>query len=225
MQRFKRDVLRGHLTRSIILTLIIFLPAGTLNYWQAWVFVIIFTSCNSAIMAYLWRNDRQLLEQRIQAGPRAEKERVQKIIMLLLSYVLKMLVVTSVIDHRLQIQRVPVQATIGGDLLVAIGFYIIFIVFRVNTFASATVETTGSHVVISTGPYAIVRHPMYVGSLAILSGIPLALGSYWGLLMTLAAVQLFIWRIIEEERFLEEKLHDYTKYQTATRWRLMPLIF
>lgn len=112
-----------------------------------------------------------------------------------------------------------------GDALVAIGFYLIFLVYKENTFSSATIEVVPDQTVISTGPYAIVRHPMYASALLYLLGTPIALGSYWGLAPLVGMLPFLIWRIVDEERFLVLNLPGYTEYQGQVRHRLVPRIW
>jgi protein-S-isoprenylcysteine O-methyltransferase Ste14 len=112
-----------------------------------------------------------------------------------------------------------------GDALVLLGWLGIFFVFRANSFSSATIELSADQRVISTGPYAWVRHPMYATALLMLVGIPIALGSWWGLLVIVAMLPVLIWRLIDEERFLVANLPGYTEYQHQVRYRLLPLIW
>jgi protein-S-isoprenylcysteine O-methyltransferase Ste14 len=112
-----------------------------------------------------------------------------------------------------------------GDILTAVGFYLIFHVFRVNTFTSASIQLAPDQYVISTGPYAIVRHPMYASSSLYLVGTPLALGSYWGLIPIAGMMPFLIWRLLDEERFLATNLPGYTEYQKRVRHRLVPFMW
>lgn len=105
------------------------------------------------------------------------------------------------------------------------GFSVIFFVLKENTFSSSTIELAPDQRVISTGPYAVVRHPMYAGASVLLLGIPIALGSWWGLLVFVSMMPAIIWRLIDEERFLARKLPGYTQYQQAVRRRLVPLVW
>ena len=114
---------------------------------------------------------------------------------------------------------------VAGDVLVAIGFCFIFRVYRENTFTSATIEVAEDQTVISTGPYAIVRHPMYASASLYLLGTPLALGSYWGLVPIAAMMPFLIWRLLDEERFLAKNLPGYTEYQKRVRHRLVPFVW
>ena len=205
--------------------LLLFLPAGTAQYWQAWVFLAVFFGASLLITVYLMKKDPALLKRRLSGGPTAEKEKTQKIIMFFTTVGFIALLVVPALDYRFKWSTVPLYMVIAGDILTALGFYVVFLVYKENTFASATIEVVCDQKVISTGPYAIVRHPMYAGSLLYLLGMPFALGSYWGLLVLAATMPFLIWRLFDEERFLSRNLPGYTEYCAKVRWRLMPGVF
>ncbi len=141
----------------------------------------IFIGAAALMTLDLMRNDRALLERRMRGGPTAEKRPAEKLIMLCTSIGFIALLVVPAFDHRLGWSAVPLGGVMAGDALVALGFYLISFVYRENTFTSATIEVVENQKVVSTGPYAIVRHPMYANASLYLVGTPLALGSYWGL--------------------------------------------
>jgi protein-S-isoprenylcysteine O-methyltransferase Ste14 len=205
--------------------LLLFVPAGTVRYWQAWVYLAVVVGVSGVITRYLMKNDPALLRRRLSAGPMAEKEASQKIIMGFAMVGFIALLVVPALDHRFGWSVVPVPVVVAGDLLVAAGFYIIFLVYKENTFTSATIEVAADQRVISTGPYAIVRHPMYAGGLLYLLATPLSLGSWWGLLAVSATTPFLVWRMVDEERFLAEHLQGYSDYCSRMRWRLIPRIF
>jgi protein-S-isoprenylcysteine O-methyltransferase Ste14 len=161
----------------------------------------------------------------MRGGPAAEKRRTEKLIMLCVSIGFIALLVVPALDHRFRWSTMPLSGVIVGDILVAIGFYFIFLVYKENTFTSATIEVTEGQKVISTGPYGIVRHPMYASSLLYLVGTPLALGSFCGLLALAAMVPFLIWRLFDEESLLARNLAGYTEYQKKVRYRLIPRIW
>lgn len=210
---------------AIAMGLLLFLPAGTAQYWQAWAFLAVFFGASLLITVYLMKKDPALLKRRLSGGPTAEKERTQKIIMFFTTIGFIALLVVPALDYRFKWSSVPLYMVIAGDILTALGFYIVFLVYKENTFTSATIEVACDQKVISTGPYAIVRHPMYAGSLLYLLGMPFALGSYWGLLVLAATMPFLIWRLFDEERFLSRNLPGYTEYCAKVRWRLMPGVF
>jgi protein-S-isoprenylcysteine O-methyltransferase Ste14 len=215
----------GFLQLLIVLMVLIFVPAGTLDYWQAWIFLAVFFGCALAITCYLMKNDPKLLERRVKAGPVDEQEKSQRIIQILAMLAFLPFFVFPALDHRFLWSPVGPYATALGDVLVALGFFFVFLVFKENTFASATIEVGVEQKVIATGPYALVRHPMYIGALVMLLGVPLALGSWWGLLAIVPMTLVLVWRLLDEEKFLATNLAGYCDYQSKVRFRLLPLIW
>ena len=207
------------------MSLLLFVPAGTVHCWQAWVYLSIFTGASALITLYLMRMDPALLERRMSGGPTAEKRPIQKFIMLCTSISFITLLVVPSLDHRFKWSTVPLSGVVAGDVLVAIGFCLIFVVYRENTFTSATIQVAENQKVISTGPYAIVRHPMYAGGALYLLGTPLALGSYWGLVPLAAMMPFLLWRLFDEEHFLARNLQGYTEYQKRVQHRLVPFVW
>jgi len=210
---------------AVVMGLLLFGPAGTFHYWQAWVYLSIFTVASILTTLYLLREDRALLERRMSGGPMAEKRPAQKLIMLCTSIGFMALLIVPALDHRFGWSAVPLGGVVAGDVLVAIGFYLVSLVYRENTFTSATIEIAENQKVISNGPYAIVRHPMYASASLYLLGTPLALGSYWGLVPIAAMMPFLIWRLLDEERFLARNLPGYTEYQKRVRHRLVPFVW
>jgi protein-S-isoprenylcysteine O-methyltransferase Ste14 len=208
-----------------LLAALLFIPAQTLDYWQAWVFLSVYFIGSLALTLYLMKHDRKLLERRISGGPVAEKEPVQKIIMLIASAGFIGLVLIPAIDRQEGWSSMPGWVALIGDLLMILGWIAIFFVFRENTFSSATIELAPDHKVISSGPYALVRHPMYAGGLVMLLGVPIALGSWWGLLVIVAVMPALIWRLFHEEQFLLARLPGYGAYQKTVRYRLIPHVW
>jgi len=208
-----------------VMGLLLFLPAGTVHYWQAWVYLSILTGASVLTTLYLMREDPALLERRMSGGPTAEKRPVQQFIMLCTSIGFIALLLVPVFDQRFRWSHVPLGGVLAGDLLVAIGFYLIYRVYRENTFTSATIEVTENQTVISTGPYAVVRHPMYASASLYLLGTPLALGSWWGFAPIVAMLPFLIWRLFDEERFLARNLPGYAEYQQQVRHRLVPFVW
>jgi protein-S-isoprenylcysteine O-methyltransferase Ste14 len=225
MSHLARRTILGFAKLIAGLGLFLFVPAWTLNFWQAWVYLFLFTVSAALMSGYLWVKDPQLLERRVKAGPGAEKESRQQLIQVLASLAFAGLLVLPSLDYRFSWSEVPFVGVVAGDLLVALGFYIIFNVFKENTFASATVEMAPQQKVISTGPYAIVRHPMYSGALVMLFGTPLALGSWWGLLPFVAITFIIRWRLLQEEKFLTKSLPGYSDYCHKVKYRLVPSIW
>jgi len=210
---------------AAVMALLLFGPAGTVRYWQAWVYLVVFFGASVFTTLSLVRHDPALLERRMRAGPTAEKRSAQKLIMLGTSLGFIALLLVPALDHRWGWSAVPPVGVVVGDALVLIGFLLIARVYRENTFTSATIQIVERQRVISTGPYAIVRHPMYASAFLYLVGTPLALGSYWGLVPIVAMMPLLIWRLLDEERFLTALLPGYADYQTRVRHRLVPFVW
>ncbi|HEY4405889.1 MAG TPA: isoprenylcysteine carboxylmethyltransferase family protein [Xanthobacteraceae bacterium] len=204
---------------------LLFIPAGTFDYWQAWTFLAIYFVASLAITLYLMNKDPQLLQRRMSGGPTAEKELTQKIIMSFASVGFIGLLVVPALDHRFAWSHMPPYAVLAGDALMGLGWLAIFFVFKENTFSSATIQLAPDQKVISTGPYGRVRHPMYAGGLLMLLGMPIALGSWWGLLVFVGTVPALIWRLVDEESFLARNLPGYVAYQEKVRYRLIPLVW
>ena len=196
-----------------------------LDYWQAWIFLAAYLLPVLAMTLYLMKNDPKLLEHRISTGPGSEKRRSQKILNFLVSKALIVVVVIPAIDHRCAWSAVPPYVVAAGDILVGFGHLIVFFVFKENTFASAIIEVVNGQKTISSGPYALVRHPMYIGWLVTFSGVPLALGSWWGLFTLIPVALVIIWRLLDEETFLARNLPGYSEYQNRVRYRLVPFLW
>jgi protein-S-isoprenylcysteine O-methyltransferase Ste14 len=225
MSSLRKKAFGGLAVLLLVMASLVFAAAGTLRYWQAWTFLAVYFAASLAITLDLIRNDPALLARRMSGGPFAEKEPAQKLIMSATSLGFIGLLVLPAIDHRLGWSDLPGWAAIAGDVIMLLGWLGIFFVFRENSFASAVIESAADQRVISSGPYAWVRHPMYAAALVMLLGMPLALGSAWGMLLVLALVPLLIWRLMDEERFLVNHLPGYREYQGRVRYRLLPLIW
>jgi len=217
-----RRALFGTINLLIAVAALLCLSAWSLDYWEGWAFLINFAICSTAITAYLARYDPALLERRLRAGPMAEREPRQKIIMAWASLGFLALLVLPGIDHQFGWSQVPLSLVVAGHVLIVLGFAGFFVVVRENPFSSATVELAEKHRVIDTGPYALVRHPMYAAALLLVVGMPLALGSSWTLLLIPLITPALAARLLDEERFLAEKLPGYDAYRQRVRWRLIP---
>jgi protein-S-isoprenylcysteine O-methyltransferase Ste14 len=225
MNRLLLKAFAGLLFLFVAMAALLFVPAGTIDYWQAWMFLAVYFACSIALSLYLMIADPALMQRRMRGGPTAEKEPVQKIIMIITSLGFVGLLVVPALDHRFAWSQMSPMMALAGDVLVAIGWLAILVVFRENSFSSATIELAPDQKVISTGPYALVRHPMYAGALVMLLGIPIALGSWWGILVFAAILPALIWRLFEEEKFLARNLAGYVEYQNKVRYRLIPAIW
>ena len=222
MNRLAAKALLSVFILAIVMGLIIFVAAGTVDYWPAWVYLAIFTIASLLTTIYLIRHDPELLQRRMRGGPIAESRPTQRVIMVFTSLAFLGLLIVPPLNYRFNGATVPIYVVISGDFLVAVGFYFIFHVYRENTYTSATVQVVANQRVIDTGPYALVRHPMYASALLYLFGTPLALGSYWGLLPFCFVIPFLVWRLFDEERMLTRELEGYSEYQQRVRYRLVP---
>jgi protein-S-isoprenylcysteine O-methyltransferase Ste14 len=210
------------LTEPVLFGLMIFLAAGTVNYWQSWVLLVVFTLATWTSNLYLLVANPDALQRRMRGGPAAETRPVQKVVMLgLWASLLSMLVVSS-LDHRFGWSAVPAAVCVLGSVLVAVGLVTPMLVIMQNNYAAATVRVEAGQPLASSGLYGLVRHPMYAGNVVMMIGIPLALGSYWGLLLVLPGVFVLALRITDEERLLVEELAGYLDYTQRVRYRLVP---
>lgn len=206
----------------VVLMMFFFIPAWTLNYWQAWVYLGVLLLPLVFVISFLLRHSPDLLERRMRFS---EREPTQKKIILYSSLPLLLAFVIPGFDHRLGWSNPPAWLVLIADGLVLFGYGIVFWVFRENRYASRVVEVEEEQTVISSGPYAIVRHPMYVGTIIMYLFSPLALGSYWGMIPAIFTVPVLVARILNEEKVLAKELRGYTDYQQKTRYRLFPGIW
>ena len=207
-----------------LIGLALFLSAGTMQYWQAWAYLGVGTISSVPLTLYIV-NDPILLENRTRAGPAAEQRLTQKIIVLAAGLPGIATFVAPGLDHRFGWSSVPPWLSVAGDLLVLLSMWMVYRVFKENSFGSATVEIAKDQKVISTGPYAIVRNPMYSSAAVYFIGMSLALGSYWGLVPAILTILCLVWRLFDEERFLAANLSGYREYCTKVQWHLIPGVF
>jgi protein-S-isoprenylcysteine O-methyltransferase Ste14 len=205
-----------------VMAAVVFVPAGTTDYWQASLFLAVFGFCVLAITVYLALNDRALLERRLHGGPTGEREHGQQLIQTAARVVFLGLLIVPGFDHRFGWSTLPVPVVVGGDTLVVMGLAAVFRTFQENTFTSAVIAVGAGQQVVTTGPYSHVRHPMYAGALLMLAGVPLALGSLWGLIAFPPMLGLIVLRLLAEERFLSANLDGYAAYRARVKCRLVP---
>jgi protein-S-isoprenylcysteine O-methyltransferase Ste14 len=210
---------------AVVMGLLLFLSAGTIYYWQAWIYLVLFFGLSAVITRDLVRHDPALLARRMKGGPTAERRPQQRVIMLGASLGFIALLAVPALDFRCKWSVVPLGGILVGDALFVLGFGFIGRVYRENSYTSATIEVVQDQKVISTGPYAVVRHPMYSSALLYLIGTPLALGSYWGLLALAFMLPFLVWRLVDEEQVLACELPGYSDYRARVRYRLVPGIW
>jgi protein-S-isoprenylcysteine O-methyltransferase Ste14 len=221
----QRTLVLGLARLQIIMMLLIFIPAGTLRFWQGWLFSMVFLASVVFLTFYFLKHDPHLIENRMTAGPGAEQQRNQKIIQAFTGTLAAILVIVPGLDHRFQWSLVPASIVILANGLVVLGFLIIYRVFAENSFAASTIKVEAEQRVISTGPYRLVRHPMYAGGVLLLLATPSALGSLWGLPVAVAITLAIVARLLDEERYLTANLPGYDAYCREVRYRLIPMLW
>jgi protein-S-isoprenylcysteine O-methyltransferase Ste14 len=209
----------------LVLSAALFVSAGTLDFWQAWVYLAIFLACALAITAYLIKCDPKLLARRVKAGPAAERQKSQQLIQALASLFFLGLFIVAGVDFRFHWSELPPVVSLVADGFVVLGFIVVFLVFRANSYTSAIIEVANEQKVIATGPYRVVRHPMYAGAILLLVFSPLALGSWVAVPFVLPLILVIVIRLLGEERYLAKNLSGYEAYQQTVRRRLVPLIW
>src|SRR5262245_26465917 len=224
MNKLYFRALRSSIYGFLAMAALLFVPAAPLDYWQAYVFMVVFVGGSVAITVYLAIKDPKLLERRMNVGPTAEKEPTQKIIMVFALLGVIALLVVPALDRRFMWSSVPPWVSVVSDILVGLGFLLVYFVIRENSYAASTIQVAEGQTVISTDPY-VVRHPMYAGVLPLLIGTPLALGSWWGLGALIFFMPALIWRLLDEERFLHKNLPGYTEYTRKVGYRLVPFVW
>lgn len=210
---------------QFVMALLIFAPARNFRYWQGWVYLGVCFLSFGGITLDLIRNDPELLARRMKGGSSAEIRPAQKLIQAFSAVAVALLLIVSALDHGRHWAAVPLGAVLVGELAVILGCYVIYRVFQENRFAAATIRVEPGQSLIDTGPYSVVRHPMYSGVLLFLSGTPVALGSAWGLVCSLMLLAAIIARLIDEERLLSRELPGYPEYEGRVRFRLIPGIW
>jgi protein-S-isoprenylcysteine O-methyltransferase Ste14 len=215
----------GFIFLFAVIAIVFFGSAGTLHDRRAWAMLAVFFGCAGVISVWLWFRDKALLERRVKAGPGAEPDPAQNIVQALAGLAFLATFAVPGLDRRFGWSHVPLAVSLAGDAMIAIGFLIVFLTFRENSFTAGTIEIAEGQHVVDSGPYAFVRHPMYAGALIMIAGIPLALGSWWGLIPAALLVPVIVWRLIREEAFLAANLAGYSSYQGRVRYRLAPVVW
>ncbi len=224
MKSLLRTLVVG-LIEPVVFGLILFSTAGTFDYWQAWVFLAVFTLSTWIPGMYLMRTNPDALQRRLRAGPTAESRSKQKAFIAGWYLSLVSVLAVSALDHRFGWSQVRTAVSLVGDVMVATALGLVMLVVVQNSYAAATVRVEEGQKLVSTGLYGLVRHPMYTGNVILMVGIPLALGSYWGLLVVLPASVVLALRIRDEETLLKEELDGYIEYTQEVRHRLVPFIW
>jgi protein-S-isoprenylcysteine O-methyltransferase Ste14 len=225
MNDLGKKALTGLVRFQIFLALLLFLPAWSVRFWEACVYWSVFSVAVLVITLYFLKRDPALVESRLQAGPAAEREKRQKVIQILASILSCGLFVVPGIERRLRPSVIPLPLVLAADALVLAGFVIFFLVFRENSYASSIIEVKTGQRVISTGPYGLVRHPMYAGAALLFLATPPALGSLWALVGAVPLCGVIVARLLDEEQYLSKNLPGYEEYCRKVRYRLIPHVW
>ena len=219
----KKQVIIRFGLAALLIPVIIFALAGTLQYWQGWLYWVVLIIPIIAAVSYLLRSDPELLERRMKYR---EKEQEQQTIVILGTAIFLGGFLTIAIDLRLHgLDQIPTSLAIAADAGVFLGYCLILWVFKENSYASRTIEVMEDQKVITTGPYAVIRHPMYLGVLVIYLLTPIAFGSLWSVPVFSLYIPLLVWRILNEEKVLLRDLPGYYEYCQERSYRLLPHIW
>lgn len=206
----------------IVLGLMFFLPAGTLDYWQAWAYMAVVFVPAFFVILYFIKTDPEFLERRLKLK---EKEAKQKLVVKAGGIIFVIGFLLPGLDRRFGWSSVPAEFVLAADVIVFLGYILMFLVFKENSYAGRTIRVEKGQKVISSGPYSIIRHPMYLGTILMYAATPIALGSYWAIPVFLLIVPVLIFRILNEEEVLRRELKGYAKYCKKVRYRLIPLVW
>lgn len=209
----------------VALGALLFVPAGTFNYWQAWVFLAVYSVMAILSTVYLLRKDKAVVERRMRVGQKAESRPVQKAVLAVITVLSIGLPVFCGLDRRFGWSPVPTAVSWLGNAMFAIGLVITIFTIVQNSYASANITVESEQTLVSTGLYGLVRHPMYMGALLMVAGMPLALGSWWGLAVLIPVLTLYTFRIHDEEKLLRQQLAGYGEYTQKVHYRLVPLVW
>jgi protein-S-isoprenylcysteine O-methyltransferase Ste14 len=221
-----RQLLKSVAIRWLVLLValmaLLFLPAGTFDYWEAWIYMaVLFVPFTGAVI-YLLKTDPGLVERRMHTR---ERESQQKVVALLwMAWFLSIYVLPG-LDRRFGWSDVPAGLVAAADCIVFIGYLLVFLVLRENSYASRVVEVEQGQKVISSGPYSVIRHPMYLGVVVMYGITPLALGTYWVLALSALIIPILAARIRNEEQVLTRELPGYQDYMQKVPYRLIPGIW
>ncbi|HIH43552.1 MAG TPA: isoprenylcysteine carboxylmethyltransferase family protein [Candidatus Methanoperedenaceae archaeon] len=222
LAELKRKIVFRFILAFTVIAIMLFLPAGTLLYWEAWVYCAVLFVPMLFVLSYFLRKDPGFLERRMRLH---EKEKRQEIIIIIADFFFFIGFFVPGLDHRYGWSDVPAAVVIAADVVVLSGYILVFAVFRENSYASRIIEVEAGQTVVTTGPYAIVRHPMYLGEILMFVFTPLALGSYWALVFFVPLVPMIVLRLLNEEDMLKRELPGYKEYCQRTRYRLVPYLW
>ncbi len=218
----KKKAVLIYIAAAIVLCLFFFLPAGTFDYWQAWAYMAVTLVPAAFVFHYFINKDPVFLERRLKLK---EKQARQKTVVKFGGVIFAIGFLIPGLDRRFGWSHVPPEMSIAADIIVLLGYMMVFLVFKENAYAGRSVEVVKGQKVISSGPYSIIRHPMYLGTIFLYGATPLALGSYWAFPLFALMLPLLIIRIISEEELLRRELKGYAAYCKKVRYRLVPYVW
>jgi len=207
---------------------LLFIPAGTFAWPAAWIYLAEMGVAGLLIGLWLARHNPGLLAERMSPLIQRAQKRWDKVLMISLIVLWCAWFVLIALDAmRYRWSEVPFWAQAVGALWISIAMYVVFTTMRANSFAAPVVkiQSERGHRVVSDGPYAVVRHPMYAGALLLFLGTPLLLGSRWGLALAPVIAVLMGTRAVMEERTLARELEGYKEYAARVRYRMIPLVW
>jgi len=207
----------------IFVVLLVFWPAGTFNWPEAWIYFGIMMAYFIPTFLYLKKHSPELLEKRARMKPKFGWDMV--ILSLSGLFITATFVLSGLDAVRFQWTIVPLELKAVSFVVIALSYIGLFLVMKENAFLSRIAEIQKDHKVVSTGPYRIVRHPMYAVVMAMFTFTPLALGSYYALIPALLSDIIIVERTIKEDKMLHEGLAGYKEYAQKTRYRLLPGIW
>lgn len=211
---------------AVVFGVMLFLPAGTLDWPAAWIYLVLLFSFTIGISIWLSRFNPDLLSERMSGIGRSGHKRWDKVFLLLLLPLFFGWYVVMALNQRFKWPPVPEWLQWIGAVVLLASFYIFYLTFRENTYLSPAVriQTDRGQTVVSTGPYKYVRHPMYAGFILFTVGTALLLGSAYGLVGTLVLNALITWRAVREEEVLKNELPGYGEYMTRVKYRFLPYV-
>ena len=228
MSPLVRRLIRQSVIWLACMMALLFIPAGTLGWPAGWIYLAEFGIASFVITGWLARHNPALLAERMSPLiQRGQKSWDKALMVTLLVMWCAWYVVMGFDAVRYGWSHLPLWARVLGALTIAASMHVMFLVMRTNTFAAPVVriQTERGHRVVSDGPYAVVRHPMYAGAMLLFIGTPLLLGSWWGLAMAPFITALMAARAVLEERTLARELDGYAAYATRVRYRLIPMVW
>ncbi|HKE46912.1 MAG TPA: isoprenylcysteine carboxylmethyltransferase family protein [Rhodanobacteraceae bacterium] len=225
MNALSKKTLTSWARMQLALLAMLLIPAWTLAYWQAWLYWALTSAASLLMSLHFLKRDPALMQRRLDVGARAETLPRQKLIQGIGGAFVCAIYVVAAIEHRFRDPHVPAALALAADAAVLIAAAMTFRVFRENTFTAATVTVEAGQRVVATGPYAVVRHPMYTAAMLGYLAAPPALGSLAALVPAVLVCATIIVRLLDEERHLAAHLPGYAGYRAAVRWRLIPRIW